>query len=457
MLGLNSLLSMASQSLNAETGAMAITNNNIANVNTPGYSRQLVNLSSEALAGSGTSQDNGVTFAGFTSVRDELLQIGINQATSQSGSLNAQSASWAQIETGFSNTSSDVSSALSSFFSGLSALSTSPGDSASRQSALSSAAQVVNAFHQAASTLTSAQTGADASISGTVQGINQLTAQIANLDGQLSSLQQSGQDGGSIQDQRDQLTTQLAQLVGVSSTSTGTTPTLTTANGTPLVVGNKAYALQTTTGTDGEAAVVDANGQDITASITGGSLGGAITIRDGSVPQILDALDQLATQFASAVNTAQTQGYDQNGSPGQAMFGLPTDGSSAAAGISLALSSGTAIAASSDGTAGSSGNLTNLLAVQTSALPSGQTPTDTYAHLVQTIGSSSATVTNDLTATSAALAQLTTQQASTSGVSVDEETTNLLRYQQAYQAAAQVINTVNTIYSTLMNMSTVTS
>ncbi len=447
---------MASQSLNAETGAMAITNNNIANVNTPGYSRQVVNLSSEALAGSGTSQDNGVTFAGFTSVRDELLQIGINQATSQSGSLNAQSASWAQIETGFSNTSSDVSSALSSFFSGISALSTSPGDSASRQSALSSAAQVVNAFHQAASTLTSAQTSADASISGTVQQINQLTTQIANLDGQISSLQQSGQDGGSIQDQRDELTTQLAQLVGVSSTSTGTTPTLTTANGTPLVVGDQAYALQTTTGADGKTAVVDANGQDITADITGGSLGGAITTRDESVPQVLGALDQLATQFASAVNTAQTQGYDQNGSPGQAMFGLPTDGSSAAAGISLALSAGTAIAASSDGTTGSSGNLTNLLAVQTSALPSGQTPTATYANLVQAIGSSSATVKSDLTATTAALTQLTTQQASTSGVSVDEETTNLLRYQQAYQAAAQVINTVNNIYSTLMTMSTVT-
>ncbi len=447
---------MASQSLNAETGAMAITNNNIANVNTPGYSRQVVNLSSEALAGSGTSQDNGVTFAGFTSVRDELLQIGINQATSQSGSLNAQSASWAQIETGFSNTSSDVSSALSSFFSGISALSTSPGDSASRQSALSSAAQVVNAFHQAASTLTSAQTGADASISGTVQQINQLTTQIANLDGQLSSLQQSGQDGGSIQDQRDELTTQLAQLVGVSSTSTGTTPTLTTANGTPLVVGDQAYALQTTTGTDGKTAVVDTNGQDITANITGGSLGGALTMRDESVPQVLGALDQLAAQFASAINTAQTQGYDQNGSPGQAMFGLPTDGNSAATGISLALSAGTAIAASSDGTTGSSGNITNLLAVQTTALPSGQTPTDTYANLVQTIGTSSAAVKSDLTATTAALAQLTAQQASTSGVSVDEETTNLLRYQQAYQAAAQVINTVNTIYSTLMNMSTVT-
>jgi flagellar hook-associated protein 1 FlgK len=462
MVGLNSTLTLASGALSADSGALAITNNNIANVNTTGYSRQIVNLSADALDSAGTSQDNGVSFGGFTSVRDAVLQLGIQQKTSDAGSLNAQSALWSQIETGFSSTSSGLGSSLSNLFSAFSGLSTTPGDDAARQSALSSASNLVDAFHQAAATLSSAQTQADAGVSATVAQINQLSKEIAGLDGQLSTLAASGQDGGSaqdggsIQDQRDTLTAQLAQLTGLSSTSTQSTPSLSTANGSPLVIGQTAFALQVSQGADGKTHIFDSQGQDITASLTGGSLGGALTMRDSSIPQLSTTLDGFASQFAAAMNTAQTTGYDANGSPGQAMFNLPslsTDGTGAAAGITLALTSTSALAISSDGTAGNSGNVANLLAVQTQALSSGQNPTDTYASFVETIGNGSASVTGNLNATQSALTQLTTQQASESGVSIDEETTNLLRYQQAYTAAAKVISTINSLYTTLMNMS----
>lgn len=452
MIGLNSILSTASQSLDAETGAIAVTNNNIANVNTPGYSRQIVNLSADALAGTATSQGNGVTFAGFTSVRNDLLQIGINNATADSASLDAQSASWAQIESGFSDTSAGLGSAFSKLFSSISALSTSPHSGSLRQAAFAAANQVVTAFQQAAGTLTTAQKNANSSVPSTVTQVNQLSAQIAALDGQIASLPSSGQDNGSLVDQRNQLTVQLAQLVGISTTATGSTPTLTTGNGTPLVVGNQAYALQTGQEANGSTFVLDANGANITAGLTGGTLGGNLAMRDQGIPRLLNTLNQLATQFATAMNAAQAQGSDASGEAGQAMFTLPQGGTNAATGISLNLSSGSALALSSDGSTGSSGNVSNLLAVGTNTLPSGQTPGDSYANLVQTIGDGSSAASSSLTATSAALAQLKTQQASTSGVSVDEETTNLLRFQQAYQAAAQVISTINSMYSTLMNM-----
>ena len=456
MYGLTSTLSTAAQALNAESGAIAITNTNIANVNTQGYSRQLVNLSPEALNTGSSLQDNGVSFGGFTSVRDEVLQLGINQKTSDAASFNAQAASWSQVESAFSNTTSGLGSAMSTLFSSLSTLSASPTSAGPRQAAYVAASQLVDAFHQAASSLTSAQSAANASVSGTVTQINDLTSQIAALDGQLAGLQASGQDGGTVQDQRDQLTTQLAQLTGVSSIATESNPTLTLPNGTALVSGNVAYALQTTQGTDGQTHVLNAEGVDVTADLTGGSLGGALTMRDQSLPALSTSLDQLATQFASAMNTAQAQGFDQNGLPGQALFGLPSTATGAAAGIQLGIPSASALALSADGSSGGSGNLANLLAVQTQALPSGQTAPDAYAGFVQRIGSSSAAVTSTLTATNAALNQLTTQQGAESGVSVDEETTNLLRYQQAYSAAAHVITTVNDLFSIVLNMGTVT-
>ena len=454
---LTSNLSMASQALNAESGALGVTNNNIANVNTAGYSRETVDLSADAVSNQGVTQDDGVSFGGFTSVRDQILQLSIDQKTSDASSLTAQSASWSQIESAFSGTSTDLGSAFSDFFSGMSALSTAPEDAGTRQAALSDATELVNAFHQAASTLSSAQENANTSVSGTVSQINQLSTQIAALNNQLSTLQAAGQDGGSIQDERDELTTQLAGLVGIASTNTGANPSIATSDGSPLVIGNTAYVLTVTQTPDGSTQVLNSEGQNITALLTGGSLGGALTMRDQSIPQLSSSLDQLASQFASAFNAAQASGYDQNGNPGASFFSLPTDGTSAAAGIGLSTSSASSIAVSSDGSPGSSGNLANLLGVQTEDLPAGQTPTDTYASLTESIGSASASVTSNLNATNTALTQLTTQQASESGVSIDEETTNLIRYQQAYSAAAQVITTVNNLFSTILNMATVTS
>ena len=452
MVGLNSTLSLASQALSANSGALAITNNNIANVNTPGYSRQIVNLSAEALASNGTSQDNGVSLSGFTGVRDEVLGLGINQKTSDASSLNAQSTSWTQVESGFSSTTSGLGASLSNFFSAFSGLSTTPNDGPTRQAAFSAAGQLVAAFHQSAAALTDAATQADKTVAGTVAHINELSSEIAALNGQLSTLP-PGQDGGSIQDGRDALTTQLAQLTGISSTSTESTPTLSTGNGSPLVIGDTAYALQVTRGTDGTTHIVDSQGKDITASLSGGSLGGALTMRDSSIPQLSATLNELASQFATAVNAAQAQGYDGTGSKGQPLLQLPANGTGAATGISLNIGDSSGIAVSADGSAGSSGNLVNLLAVQTQALPSGKTPSDTYANLVSTVGNASSAVSSSLSATNTALSQLTTQQASQSAVSVDEETTNLLRYQQAYTASAKVISIINNLYSTLLNMS----
>jgi flagellar hook-associated protein 1 FlgK len=453
MIGLNGSLSIASEALSAQYAGLEVANNNIANANTPGYTRQVVSLSSAASLQNGVSVDEGVTYNGYISVRDEVLNLAINAKTSDNSSLTAQSAALTQVNTAFSGTTSGIGASISTVFSDLSALSTDPSDPSARQAVLTDANELVGAFHQGAAALSSAAGSADQQVTSTVAQINQLTQQIASLNGQLAAVT-GEQDGGTLEDQRDSLTTQLAQLVGISSTQTETTPSLTTTNGSPLVVGAAAYALQVTTAPDGTAHVLDAQGNDITNDLTGGTLGGAITVRDSTLPGLSQQLDALASQFATAMNDAQASGFDANGIAGTAMFSLPTDGSSAAAGIGVALTSGSGIAVSSDGSGNSSGNLQALLAVQTGDLPSGATPSDSYANLVDDIGSAGSQVSTDLTATTASLQQLTTQQSSESGVSIDEETTNLIRYQQAYTAAAKVISTLTDLYTVLMNMTT---
>lgn len=452
MVGLNSTLSIATGALAAQTAGLEITNNNIANANTPGYVRQVVSLSSSANVQKGASVDAGVFCNGYQSVRDTVLQLAINAATSDEASLTAQSATLSQVDSAFSGTTTGIGASISTLFSSLSSLSANPADPLARQAALADASQLANSFHQGAAALNNATNSANQQVTSTVAQINHCLGQIAGLNGQLASLT-AGEDGGALEDQRDALVTELAGLVGVSSIQTGASPTLTTTNGSPLVMGAATSPLQVKTAPDGNVHVLDAQGRDITNDLTGGALGGAIAARDTALPALANQLNTLASQFTDAMNGAQAAGFDLSGSSGQPMFALPSDPSSAAAGISVALTDASGIAASSDGTGGSSGNVQNLLAVQTNLLPSGAAPGDAYAAFVANVGTTGSQMSSDLTAASTVLQQLTTQQGSESGVSIDEETANLIRYQQAYSAAARVISTINDMYSVLMNIS----
>jgi flagellar hook-associated protein 1 FlgK len=454
--GLNTSLLIGMQALEATQGALDATSNNISNANTPGYTREVAQFSENQE--NETSADvtgGGVTLDGLQSIRDELLNLQIQQQTSAQSSVDAQSTLLRQIQTYFSSSAGeDIASALSTFSSDLSDLSANPTSTATQQSVLSSATDLANSFNTTANGLTSAQSTADSQVTQTVAQINSLTQQIAKLNGQLSPSATAANNGGTIEDQRDELVQQLSQLTGVSVTQTNDGETITTGNGTPLVMGGQSFTLQTTAGAGGFQQVLDSNGNNITASIQGGQLGGAIEIRDQTIPAMLTQLNTLASQFASAFNSAQAQGYDSNGVKGQDLFSVPTNSADAAAGISVAVSDPSSIAISSDGSAGSNGNIANLSATFTSALPSGETPAATYANLVFQVGETASDATAQSTAIGLNLTQLTNQQGSISAVSTDEESANLIRFQTAYEAAARIVSTIQQLSSVTLNMGT---
>jgi flagellar hook-associated protein 1 FlgK len=455
MSSLSSSLSTAVQSLIADTGALQITNNNIANANTPGYSRELAIFQEAPPTEDGNlSLGNGVVLEGYQSVRDELVSNQIQQETQAQSSANAQLSSLQQIQPTFTTSTQDIGTEMSALFASISSLSTDPTSSAERQGVLAAGQNLAAAFNSTSNVLTTQQTALNTSVTDDVGQINQLTQQIAALNPQIAELQANGQDGGSLQDQQTQLVLKLSALTNVSVTQTPDGETLTTGNGTPLVVGSQSYALQTTTGSDGMQHVLDHNGTDITASINSGDLGGTIQMRDQTIPGLLSQLDTLANQFGTAFNAAQAKGFDQNGAAGTNFFNLPATVAGSAGSISLALTSPTQVAASSDGTAGSNGNLANLSAVQTNPLPGGNTPAGEYADLVYEVGSLTSNANAESTATAASLLQLNDQLSSVSGVSIDEETSNLITFQTAYEAAARVVSTLQGLFSTTLAMGT---
>jgi len=450
--GLLSSLLIATQALDVDQGAMDVTANNIANVNTPDYSREVPDLAEQTPVEVGNlTVGTGVTLAQIQSVRDQVLTLQIAEQTAQQNGAQTELNALQQIQALFANSNQGIGADITAFFNSISQLSTDPTNAASRAAVITAAQNLAVAFNQTSSSLTSNQLSLNQSVSQTIGQINTLTQQIAQINVQIGQMQQLGQDPGGLEDQENQLINQLSELTSVSETETPQGLTLTTGNGTPLVVANQSYALtvqnSATTGMED----VFFQGQDITSTIQGGILGGTIQARDQDIPGLLNQLNTLASQFAASINTAQAAGYDLDGNQGPALFSVTGPG--AAATFSLATTDPNAIAASSDGTPGSDGNIQNLMAVESQPLaPGGDTPTNSYAALVSQSGTLAAEAQAEVTASTTSINQLNDQLGSVSGVSINEETTNLLNYQNAFSAAARVVSTIDELTQTVLNM-----
>ncbi len=157
--------------------------------------------------------------------------------------------------------------------------------------------------------------------------------------------------------------------------------------------------------------------------------------------------------MANSLNTANQAGFDLNGNAGGNLFvPPPASGVGAAATLAVNITDPALLAASSDGTPGSNGNLAVLSAVANQGVVNGETPITFYSNLVFQIGSATANTSADDSASSLILQQLQDQRGSVSGVSLDEEAANIVKYQTAYQAAARVVSTVDSLLSDAVNL-----
>lgn len=457
MSSLFGILSIATSALEAEQGAMDTTANNVANANTPGYSRlQPVLVESDPVVIGSVAYGTGVTLQSIESLRDPILQLRIGEETQQQGQLNAFVSQMQQAQVQFTTSSSDIGTEISNFFSSLSQLSADPTSIPVRQGVLTAAGNLATAFNTVATSLEQQQSSVNQNVVQDVQQVNTLTSQIANLNTQISQMQGVNEDASTLVDQRDVLIGQLSNLIDVSQIQSDNGITLTTSNGTALVAGGQSYALSTETNANGQQDIYS-QGTDITSQLTSGELTGLIQVRDQTIPGLLSNLDTLASGLANALNTANQQGFDLNGNAGGNLFTPPSgSGQGYAANMAVAISDPSLIAASSDGSSGSNGNVANLTGVQNQQVAGGQTPTDYYSGIVSTVGNDVSAGSAELSSAQAILTQLQDQNNSVAGVSLDEEASNMVQYQNAYDAAAQVVTTINDMLYTVINMGNLT-
>jgi flagellar hook-associated protein 1 FlgK len=342
---------------------------------------------------------------------------------------------------------------MTAFFSSWALLSVNPSDIPSRQGVITAARNLATTFNSAAKNLTALRGNLNQQVPGDIQQINTMAKSVAGLNLQIANARNSGQNSGTLEDQRNSVIQNMSQLVGVSVTNGNNGQiSLSTGQGSALVVEGQSFALQAQSDPVSGMTHIISNGNDITSQITGGQLGGTLQVRDQEIPGLQTQLDTLASGIAAAVNTAHQAGTDLNGAPGQVFFNVPATTAGTAATMSVNISDPALIAAGQSGASGDNANALVLSGLQNQNIVAGQSANSYYINTVSQLGNdiSSAQTSND--AQTAVLQQLKTQQSSVSGVSLDEEAAHLVQFQRAYQAAARVITIVDQLTSVAINM-----
>ncbi len=466
-------LSIAASGLNAARAALEVTGQNVANANTPGYTRQRVDqspLAQTTLATYSTqnSVGEGVTVTGVSRVTDAVVEARVNSTASGAAYWNTTSTAVSSVETSLNEpTTSGLASQMSTFFADWQTMANNVGTT----SAAGAANALIQQGQLVASTISSgysaaAQGWSDArsAAMSAVTTINDTASTIADLNTSIRSLSAAGGNVNTLLDQRDAAVTKLAGLTGATTRSNGDGTIDVVVGGNTLVSGSSTRAVAL--GGASDFSQVASNPVKLTwadtgtgVSLGGGEMAARIATLQAADPagsgsggvfaEAAKAYNDAATALATQVNAVHTTGTTSTGAPGGKFFDFTSASGVPATNLVVVPTSISGIAAA-DGTKGNyDGTIADRIA-QIGGSPTS--PNASWATYVSRIGSQSATAAaRSSTATTAATAA-TTAQTSVSGVDLDQESSNLVIYQHAYQAAAQVINTINTVLDTLIRM-----
>jgi flagellar hook-associated protein 1 FlgK len=482
-LGLNGSLYMGASSLNTQQLAIQTIGNNLSNINTPGYARERANLvENDVLSDGQGAIGTGSSVSSIESIRSSLLDGMVQQSLGAQGYADDQSTLTATVQTAlgesFSSTASSSSSsstssagaiqtAMSTFFGALQSLAASPSSSTARQDVTQDASSLATELNNAYTRIQQVQSGTATDAGSITDQINQLSKTIASLNQQIIQVQSaSGGSADSLVDTRTGDLEQLSSLVNVNSTtqSNGTiTVALADAPSVVLVSGDNgggagstqslsvSYNPTSTTPLTVSASTSGALGAGIPS---GGSLGSHLetaNVQIGSPAAnggtgLLAQLDAVASSLQSQMNTANEAGFDLNGNAGGAFF---TGTGAANLAVSSAIKSNPSLiaAASTSGASLDGSNAQNMA----DTLQNSSAVLPAFQNIVSGVANAASSAATNQTTQDGVTSQLQTQRQSVSGVSIDEEMTNLITFQQAYSASARFVTTISDLYNTLVN------
>jgi flagellar hook-associated protein 1 len=457
MYGANVGLEIGKRALMAQQLALNIAGNNIANVNTPGYTRQQAILKNslplQLPFGSGGT---GVDIAEIRRNRSYFLDQQLRGETQKLGKWSLLSQSWTQVESIFNEPDdTGLSGQLDKFWTSWQDLANNPESQAARIAVKEQTVLLTNSFHHLSTQLNDMQVSIDNDISQTTTDVNSYASQIADLNQSIVTSELTGAKANDLRDRRDELVDELSQLVDVSTNEQNDGSVTVYMDSMALVEGNSHQNLTTTTESNGTSVVhtVRFGGVGIDLGKIGGKLEGMINTRDDVIMKKSQELDNLATGIAKAVNGIHRAGIGGNGSTNIDFFDPKMKGASDINLNSVIVDNVAYIAAGKNGQAGDNSNALDISALRNSMSMSGDKSTfgDYYNSVIGEVGTRTKEASSVEQNQQALVTQIENSRQSVGGVSLDEEMANMIQYQHAYEAAARIISTMDSTLNTIIN------
>jgi flagellar hook-associated protein 1 len=463
------LLSIGAGALMSQQRAITVTGNNIANVNTPGYSRQRLNMeTNQPVDTSFGPVGMGVQTTTVERVYDRFLGVQMNNESANLGRWEAQKGALERVEAVFDESGGyGLNQALSDFWNSWQDLSMNPSGTIERSVVAANSQSLADTIRQKYADLEQAQADIDAAVRSGVEDINRLTAEISDLNQKIASAEAGGTvNANDYRDRRDLALKQLSEIIGINSFEDADgRVVVSVGSGRLLVESGNTYALTTTDPAAGHADIVwPGAAVPISSEITSGKMAGWLQTRDTKIAGYMRNLDDLAQTLAtgdpttplikSSVNTLHAAGFGLDGSTGNDLF----IGSGAADmevnPLILADPNRIAAASAAGAVPGDARNAAAIADLRTALTMSGGSATfdDAANALVSQVGHDVQEAKSYQSHQADMLAYLDNYRESVSGVNLDEEMVNLVKYQAAYNAAAKMITMGDDMLNTLMNM-----
>lgn len=453
--------------------ALGVIQNNVSNSTTPGYATQTLNITSQPFD-SAAGAAGGIAAQGLISSRDSYADTEVQRQLQTLGFYTAQVQSTSAIQSYFDVTgNSGVSAALSSLYSAFSAWSASPTDSNAEQTVISAATAFANSVQQLSTALNSTANSLNQQIGSTVSQINTLASQIQQYNS--ARLQDQQPDPGADANLENTLEN-LSQLTNFTTLKQPNgTVTVLIGGGTPLVIGNQQYQISASDFVNNTSAttnpqsqptahVLDSQGNDITAEVTGGQLGGLLDSRNRVLSSIIGdsqqqgSLNKFAQSVADTVNNILESGTvstTAGAASGTALFTYSNTDSTLSAGtlaVNSTITPDQLAPVDASGNANGNANLLASLANPSNAQGqiNGQDFTSFFAGIAATAGQENSTATSNQTLQQQVVTNTQSLRNQVSGVSLDGQASAVLQFQRAYQAVAQVLTIINNLANSIL-------
>ncbi|MEQ1635476.1 MAG: flagellar hook-associated protein FlgK [Methylococcales bacterium] len=463
-----SVLGTAVSGLMAFKRSLETTGNNIANANTEGYSRQRVEYGTRnALYTTAGYVGQGVDVTDITRSYDQFLSSQLRSSTSAFGEVNQYQKLASQIDTFVADSASGLAPAMKDFFSAMNKVANDPSSIAARQVVLSNSETLAQRFNSMNSRFQGINAQVAQSMTGMTDQVNTYASAIANLNGQIAThighATNGTQQPNDLLDQRDVLLGKLSELVDVSVVpQTNGMASVFIGKGQALVLDSTSNSLGVVpSAADPQKLDITlksaASTQLVTSQVTGGALGGTLRFREEVLEPARQSLSNIAETMTQEVNQVHKAGFDLDGGTGNDLFSYNI----ASGQLSTTLIDPRKIAAATTASSVPGDNrnalaLANLENTSVAILQNGAATSttatfqDAYGQLVSKVGSLTHAANVSAAAQESLLNNAKTASENVSGVNLDEEAANLMKFQQSYQAAAQVISTSKGLFDTLL-------